>query len=289
MEQFFGTQGYTSTSANHLCNVAKEYYTPIEKELNSIEFFQTDVNLIGSSDKSKIKQGVSSEFLAKIPEMLQNITEAKNLISWLREAIKERDRLFKEIEDYTLQRFCRENNLEYPLKPIGYPTLTIESYMESLSIKERNEFLSLQNKCATLGFVHIDGAFNKARKALTDKINTPFGITGSGRDALIYTYTPTVNTKEVDDLFFKLQQEHREAQARLNEYKFKRDEAIRQSVEDVHDKYSKESSEYYARMSELENQLITYKQQKIREIAALKIVIPHHLESILKKIQSLSK
>ena len=38
---FFAEHGITSTSANHLSNVAKENYMAIEKQMSSMEFYST--------------------------------------------------------------------------------------------------------------------------------------------------------------------------------------------------------------------------------------------------------
>ena len=38
---FFGTEGLTSTSANHIANIAKEYYQSLEAELEATNFVKT--------------------------------------------------------------------------------------------------------------------------------------------------------------------------------------------------------------------------------------------------------
>ena len=51
MEQdltFFAENGLTSTSANHIANLAKEYVKAQEQELESVEFYNTYLTIIGS-------------------------------------------------------------------------------------------------------------------------------------------------------------------------------------------------------------------------------------------------
>ena len=40
---FFGENGLTSTSANHVANLAKEFISSSEKYLNSISFVKTTI------------------------------------------------------------------------------------------------------------------------------------------------------------------------------------------------------------------------------------------------------
>jgi len=39
IKEFFGKEGLTLTSANHIANMAKEYYTKIETEIKSMSPF----------------------------------------------------------------------------------------------------------------------------------------------------------------------------------------------------------------------------------------------------------
>ena len=45
---YFGVDGLTSTSANYVCNLAKEYYKKFETALDQTKFYNTTVSLIGS-------------------------------------------------------------------------------------------------------------------------------------------------------------------------------------------------------------------------------------------------
>lgn len=57
MEQdltFFDTNGLTSTSANHIANLAKEYVQAQTQELENVEFFNSYLTIIGS-DKEQTR------------------------------------------------------------------------------------------------------------------------------------------------------------------------------------------------------------------------------------------
>ena len=47
----------TSTSANHIANLAKEYIQSVETQLNNICFFNAEVALVGSTCTSIIQTG----------------------------------------------------------------------------------------------------------------------------------------------------------------------------------------------------------------------------------------
>ncbi len=74
---FFGVDGITSTSANHIANLAKEYIRGIERELNKMQFYKSAVTLIGSTEYNVVENGNNDEFVAKIPVMLEEIVKAK--------------------------------------------------------------------------------------------------------------------------------------------------------------------------------------------------------------------
>ena len=49
---FFGEQGLTETSANHIANVAKEVLRKDENDINSISFVHKQVSLINNPTRA---------------------------------------------------------------------------------------------------------------------------------------------------------------------------------------------------------------------------------------------
>ena len=128
-----------------------------------------------------------------------------------------------------------------------------------------------------------------ARKELKDKLQHPHEVDGKGRDALIYTYTPTVNVAEVDNVFFELQKKHREVQAQLNAMKYSCEQAINESTSKVNSEYMVASQKYQARLKEILGAFKTWNDEKSQEYSKLKIVIPNSLLGIYNTINSLGK
>ena len=57
----------TSTSANHIANMAKEYIQGTEIQLNNVSFLNVEVGLISANAHNVIQEGTSREVLSSIP------------------------------------------------------------------------------------------------------------------------------------------------------------------------------------------------------------------------------
>lgn len=281
----------TSTSANHIANLAKEYIQGVETQLNNICFFNTEVALVGSvGGASTIQIGETSEVLNYLQPMLEAVAHAKSLIAWLREGIKAKENLIKDLQNIGLEDWCIENGLTYPEAPNRGHVLTEVEYYASLPIKERNRYYQLETEAAVLGkYIHPDGHLSDARKELKDKLQHPHKVDGKGRDALIYTYTPTVDVAGVDNIFFELQKKHREIQAQLNAMKYSCEQAINESTSKVNSEYMVASQKYQAELKDIFAAFKTWNDEKSQEYSKLKIVIPHSLMGIYNTINGLGK
>lgn len=280
----------TSTSANHIANLAKEYIQGVETLLNNICFFNIEVALVGSNGANIIQTGGTSEVLNNLQSLLGGVAQAKSLIAWLREGIKAKENLIKDLQNIGLEDWCKENGLAYPEAPKRGHVLTEVEYYASLPIKERNRYYQLETEAAVLGkYIHPDGHLSDARKELKDKLQHPHEVDGKGRDALIYTYTPTVNVAEVDNVFFELQKKHREVQAQLNAMKYNCEQAINESTSKVNTEYMITSQKYQAELKDILGAFKTWNDEKSQEYSKLKIVVPNSLLGIYNTINSLGK
>lgn len=281
----------TSTSANHIANLAKEYIQGVETQLNNICFFNAEVALVGSTGgASTIQTGESLEVLDSLQSLLEGVAQAKSLIAWLREGIKAKENLMKDLQTISLEDWCKENGIAKPEAPNYGHVLTEIEYYISLPIKERNRYYQLETEAAVLGkYIHPDGHLSDARKELKDKLQHPHKVDGKGRDALIYTYTPTVDVAEIDNVFFELQKKYREIQAQLNAIKYSCKQAINESTNKVNTEYMAASQKYQAELKDVLGAFKTWKDEKSQEYSKLKIVIPNSLLGIYNTINSLGK
>lgn len=105
---YFGEAGLTSTSANHVANMAKESVKNLADELSGVSFYGTKVCLLSGGEPKQSKVGNTAEQLDKTYDSLAYIGEAHALIAWLREAIKARERLLAEVKQTTLATYCKD-------------------------------------------------------------------------------------------------------------------------------------------------------------------------------------
>lgn len=287
---FFGEQGLTTTSANYEANLAKETYQALEKELEFVKFYTTEVSLLGSPNKDTLRQGVDSSFLDNVEKKLFKIAQLKSLIAWLREAIKAKDRLIKEAQSLSTKEVCAIIGIDLPEEPSRYPRLNSDDVVASWNIKQRNRYYYLDTVCSVIGsYIHPSGRFSEERKALSQVLFERHTVSGSGRDTVLYTKTPTVSIEQVENTFFTLQNKYREFQAELNSLKHSIEVTLQ---EDDREKSLKEKDEYNSYVTEfnkVKDNATIHQKAMIAEAQALKIIIPDSLKDIYSKISQSGK
>lgn len=289
---FFATdgQGLTSTSANHVANLAKEMIRGLESSLDSLTLYSTSVSLIGSETSDMLTQGAQSDELDDVQRKLHAIAKAKSLIAWLREAIKAKDRLLKEGESITNEDYIKLKGIEEVKAPKSGHALTEDEYYASLTLDERNRYYELETLAAVLGkAIHPEGSFAEARDELIKRLRQPRDVKGDGRDTLIYSYTPTVDTEDVETLYFKLQKQYREAQSRLNAMKFECQRAVKASEVAVATEYARELEKFTEHNQRVTAERTAYVKERVREIGDYKIIIPQSLQEIYDEVSHLGK
>lgn len=283
-------KGLTSTSANHTANLAKEMIRDIETTLSEMSFFSTTVTLIGGEKPNVLNCGVSTEEMESVVSLLHQAAKAKSLIAWLREAIKAKERLISEAAGLTLTRYAEDKGIELKPRPTLKDALTEDEYWASRPIGERCRYYSLETLAATLGkAIHPGGSFADARKELQSKIKKPHDVEGKGRDTLIYSYAPTVEEGAVEDIYFRLQDQYRDAQSRLNALKHDCMKAVEESSVAVKSDYAKALADWTNDRKLLEAELAEHIQRRTKEIAALRITVPESLTEIFEKVANLGK
>lgn len=286
---FFGEKGLTSTSAQHIKDMAGHMNENLKEQLNGIRFVMEEVKLLGSQSKELLVKGWDAAQLEQVENVLDTIAQAQSLQAWLGEAIRVKNMLSEHIQQYNFRTWMADNGLEWPqIKRVD--VLTEEEWLNSLDIKTRNRYLTLQTICAVYGqFIHPKMPMDKAKKYLQTRINEPVEVTGSGRDSLIYYFTPSVDLSKVDDVYYQLQAKHRAAQAELNklkhEYELAADE-YRQKQIDANEVIKAQSD---ALMAKYLNQYQQEHLEMSEKIRGLKIQIPDHLKDIYETVNKLGK
>lgn len=289
---FFSTdgRGLTSTSANHVANLAKEMIRGLETSLDSLVFYSTDVALIGTETTDKLANGATDSDLDGIIGKLHSIAKAKSLIAWLREAIKAKERLHNETDKLALADYAGIIGVEIPQMPKKAESIDEDDYFASLSLAERNRYYETETLAAVLGkAIHPDGSFANAREDLDRHLQKPRDVKGDGRDTLIYSYTLTVDMPRVDEVYFTLQKQYREAQAKVNAFKHDCKKAVSASEIAVNTRYAEDLAAYNHQIEQLNARLNAYKKQRAAEIGEYRIVIPQSLQEIYTEVSHLGK
>ena len=286
---FFGEKGLTSTSAQHIKDMAGHMNENLKEQLNRIRFVTEEVKLLGSESKELLLKGWDISQLKQIENILDTIANVQSLQAWLGEAIQMKNMLSQHIQKYDFRTWLADNELELP-ETKNIELLTEAEWLNTLDIKTRNRYLTLQTICAVYGqFIHPKMPMDKAKKYLQTRINEPVEVVGSGRDSMIYYFTPSVEQTKVDEVYYQLQAKHRSAQAEFNklkhEYEVAADE-YRQKQIDANEKIRIQNdtlTKEYINQYQKEHQEMTV---KIRE---LKIQIPDHLKDIYETVNKLGK
>lgn len=281
---FFAENGLTATSANHLSNIAKENYMAIERQMAKLEFYRTAVSLIGDSEEAVVSCGTGPERFSQIRKWVEEVCACKSLIAYLREAIKAKDKLTMDLDDYGAEEIQELSEKE----PEKEDRLTFEQVLDSWPIKERTRYLGLETRCAVIGkFIHPDGEYSEARKHFTDRMLSPKELHENGKDTLVYSYYPNIDGQEIDALFFELQAEHRKAQAELNGMRNEISRLIDEDWRRKSDAWSVEHEKWSESMIRLKERIMREKEDRSKEIENLRIVIPDSLKPIYGKIKAL--
>lgn len=285
---YFSDNGLTTTSANHLANKAKEYVAQLESELKNISFVKEEMQLLDSTVSRVTKTGCSENELDEFEQKLNVIAKAKSLCAWLREAIKEKANLTDAIKKKVIQTWANDNSIDYPEQPVYKGEVTEKDYLDTLSIKDRNRYYEVETYASVFGkFIHIDGPFYESRKIMLEKMHNPSEISGDGHDTIIYDYKPSVSSEKVDEVFFKLNEKYRSYQAELNAIKHTMQDWITKTNNDNELEYQDNYRKYLAEVDIINSKFKTWKNDEIKKVSNLKIVIPNALQDIYELVNKL--
>lgn len=286
MQTFFSSTGITATSANHIANMAKEYYEDLQTKLNSLRFYTTEVELLTAGKKVTTSNGLSidSPDFQSIESYLTQIADCKSLIAYLREAIRAKEVLTNNADS------ARPENFEFPKAPFAPKKKTVEDILDTWPLDKIARYYRLQTYASTYGeLVHKSGALSNARQDLLKKISNPTSVDLNGSETIISTFTPTVDSKIVDQLFFDIQKSYRSYQAEFNGLQNEINQTIKSLNDAETERYTREYTKYQQDSDLAAETLLKYRADEKARIEKLKITIPSNLKSIYETINNLSK
>ena len=293
-EVFFGKHGITSTSANHLANIAKELIADNEAKLKNITFVTTTIDIVGTATPGKaISRGYTEGQLGEVRRLIEEIAAMHAFCAWVREAVKAKEEELELVAGKEYDQWEQEAGLE-PLESTSrrrrYIPVDEDDIISEMNIRERNEYYRLEAYAAAIGkYIHGEGALATAREALHTAVMKPYSTEGTGTETLIYQHTPSIDQQKVEELFFDLQKWHRANEAQLNRIKYNIRQQVAQRNMEKSQQYRSEMEEYDIQFRKLNAQFKEWKIKECQRISQLKIVIPLELQPTYDALCELEK
>lgn len=283
--KFLDTKGLTTAEANYTANIIKELCERISNEIKQLTLFKGTLNF----------QGKQTEYnkVYKVENLEEKCLEEGNLYAlsaWLREAIKAKEALLKQVENDNFD-ISLLNEVNY-----GKATslLTEDEVKYSLPINELAEYLAYEAKAAHIGKkVHPNGIFEQWFNMIK---NTPKVQINEINKDYIVEFDQVVDEKDLYQTYFTLQKEYREAEQKVNYYKAKvknllneKNQEINQKNRALQDKLSQDLEIQNSKNLALQAEINNLRGQKLKEVSELKIIIPNELQKTLDYVQTYSK
>ena len=294
---YFGEEGMTSTSAQHVSAMANVMVQDVKQHLMGLRLYEKSIRVIGDVE-CKVEE--VNNTLPEISDGVKQICKANALIAWLREAVKEREQAQQYIQDMTLDKWMELQGIEKPASPVPpmMPKINFQDYNTiietGLTVKEYNRFVELNSALAVYGdMIHDKGLLTRQKNELARIMQNPTEVKESGRDTIITTYKVDVNIGvDLDKLYTELQSEYRKLQAEKNgiEAKFSNMAMAYQTrkMEEwkaAKSQYDRDLTRVNSELVGIQTRMQEWKKQRLEELAALKIIIPNDLKALYKSLQ----
>ena len=294
---YFGEEGMTSTSANHVSAMANVMVQDIKNRLMGLRLYEKSIRVIGDAE---VTVETVNNTLPDIAEGVKQICKANALIAWLREAVKERENAQTYIQNMTLDDWMKKQGIEKPTSPVPptMPRINFQDYATildtGLTVKEYNRFVELNSALAVYGeMIHEKGLLTRQKSELQRIRQNPTEVKESGRDTIITQYRVDVNIDtDLDKLYTQLQSEYRQLQAEKNGIEAKFSNLAMDYQTRKMDEWKAAKAQFDRDCMAVNSHLVGYdaqmkewKKQRLEELAALKIIIPNDLKALYKELQ----
>ena len=284
MKNILAKTGLTSSEANHVTNIVKELVKDLDAKSSNMPL--TTSKVIRNGEELPMDTHVRVE---DWKELILKRGKLYSLSAWLKSGIKLKERELDSIEYSDFDGDIPQEPLE---KMPRTPETSFDVYLDSLSTKDRNDYLSNEAMAAHVGnFVHN---FDRVRNEFDKFVPTGFQKLD---DEVVTIKTEQLYTKaEVLNGFFELQKEHREAEKKVNYYKAQHkdwEKAILDAHSEVVNGVNSRNKDIKIKNNQVATSILSTfeadKRKKKKEISALRILIPKALQSTLDEVNEYAK
>lgn len=272
---FFAEKGITSTSANHVSNKGKELLKSEQAVLDNINFVNTTASLLSGGESRTITKGMSTDSFESMHKTIAKIANLNAMSAWIHEAIKAKTEILEYVQSLSIDKWAKEQNIELPNAPGKEFPITESDVIGTWDVAKRNKYYVYESYCSLVGkFIHPKGAFYEAKAQMNNAVQNPNKVEGSGRDAIIYSYEPSMPISDVNVEYNWLSTELRHKEAEFNKMKQEIVDAITEDKFAKAQKFDDEYAKYVDTMESIRNKFDMWKTKTVKEVSALKIYLP---------------
>lgn len=272
---FFAEKGITSTSANHVSNKGKELLKSEQAILDNINFVNTTASLLSGGESRTITKGMSADSFESIHKTIAKIANLNAMSAWIHEAIKAKTEILEYVQSLSIDNWAKEQNIELPNAACKEFPITESDVIGTWDVAKRNKYYVYESYCSLVGkFIHPKGAFYEAKAQMNNAVQNPNKVEGSGRDAIIYSYEPSMPISDVNVEYNWLSTELRHKEAEFNKMKQEIVDAITEDKLAKAQKFNDAYAKYIDTMESIRNKFDMWKTKAVKEVSALKIYLP---------------
>lgn len=272
---FFAEKGITSTSANHVSNKGKELLKSEQAILDNINFVNTTASLLSGGESRTITKGMNADSFESMHKTIAKIANLNAMSAWIHEAIKAKTEILEYVQSLSIDKWAKEQNIELPNAPGKEFPITESDVIGTWDVAKRNKYYVYESYCSLVGkFIHPKGAFYEAKAQMNNAVQNPNKVEGSGRDAIIYSYEPSMPISDVNVEYNWLSTELRHKEAEFNKMKQEIVDAITEDKLAKAQKFNDAYAKYIDTMESIRNKFDMWKTKTVKEVSALKIYLP---------------
>ena len=272
---FFAEKGITSTSANHVSNKGKELLKSEQAILDNINFVNTTASLLSGGESRTITKGMNADSFESIHKTIAKIANLNAMSAWIHEAIKAKTEILEYVQSLSIDNWAKEQNIELPNAACKEFPITESDVIGTWDVAKRNKYYVYESYCSLVGkFIHPKGAFYEAKAQMNNAVQNPNKVEGSGRDAIIYSYEPSMPISDINAEYDWLSTELRHKEAEFNKMKQEIVDAITEDKLAKAQKFDDAYAKYIDTMESIRNKFDMWKTKTVKEVSALKIYLP---------------
>lgn len=272
---FFAEKGITSTSANHVSNKGKELLKSEQAILDNINFVNTTASLLSGGESRTITKGMNADSFESMHKTIAKIANLNAMSAWIHEAIKAKTEILEYVQSLSIDNWAKEQNIELPNAACKEFPITESDVIGTWDVAKRNKYYVYESYCSLVGkFIHPKGAFYEAKAQMNNAVQNPNKVEGSGRDAIIYSYEPSMPISDVNVEYNWLSTELRHKEAEFNKMKQEIVDAITEDKLAKAQKFNDAYAKYIDTMESIRNKFDMWKTKAVKEVSALKIYLP---------------